>query len=85
MSALSKLCHPCVFLTLERLRELENIAAISSYVHIRFLDLSNNYITDLSPLATLNHLLWLKARKKSIVQKMTKFLSVVISFIGCKS
>uniref|UniRef100_A0A3B3Y7P5 Leucine rich repeat containing 23 n=1 Tax=Poecilia mexicana TaxID=48701 RepID=A0A3B3Y7P5_9TELE len=31
-----------------------------SYIHIRFLDLSNNYISDLSPLASMTHLLWLK-------------------------
>ncbi|XP_018523614.1 leucine-rich repeat-containing protein 23 [Lates calcarifer] len=39
---------------------LNDIAAISSYIHIRFLDVSNNQLTDLSPLASLTQLLWLK-------------------------
>lgn len=44
------------------LRSLNDIAAISSFIHVRFLDLSNNHLTDLSPLASLTQLLWLKAR-----------------------
>lgn len=43
-------------------RQLNDITALSSYVHLRFLDVSNNHITNLSPLASLTHLLWLKAR-----------------------
>lgn len=30
-------------------------------MHLRFLDISSNYLTDLSPLANLTELLWLKA------------------------
>ncbi|KAK2851471.1 hypothetical protein Q5P01_007747 [Channa striata] len=41
-------------------KRLSNIAAISSYVHLRFLDISNNHLSDLSPLASLTQLLWLK-------------------------
>uniref|UniRef100_A0A4W6ERF4 Leucine-rich repeat-containing protein 23 n=1 Tax=Lates calcarifer TaxID=8187 RepID=A0A4W6ERF4_LATCA len=41
---------------------LNDIAAISSYIHIRFLDVSNNQLTDLSPLASLTQLLWLKGQ-----------------------
>lgn len=43
-------------------RGLNDMAAISSYIHLRFLDVSNNHLTDLSPLASLTQLLWLKAR-----------------------
>ncbi|KAM3617838.1 uncharacterized protein V6R79_011805 [Siganus canaliculatus] len=41
---------------------LTDMTAISSFIHIRFLDLSKNHLTDLSPLASLTQLLWLKAR-----------------------
>uniref|UniRef100_A0A3B4UTG2 Leucine-rich repeat-containing protein 23 n=1 Tax=Seriola dumerili TaxID=41447 RepID=A0A3B4UTG2_SERDU len=43
---------------------LNDIAAISSYIHLRFLDISNNRLIDLSPLASLTQLLWLKARRQ---------------------
>ena len=39
------------------------MAAISNFIHLRFLDASNNHLTDISPLASLNQLLWLKARQ----------------------
>ncbi|XP_076022678.1 leucine-rich repeat-containing protein 23 [Genypterus blacodes] len=45
---------------------LTDINAISRYIHIRFLDLSKNRLTDLSPLAALNQLLWLKADYNSL-------------------
>lgn len=47
--------HLCLF------RNLADIVVLSSFVHLRFLDISSNYLTDLSPLATLTDLLWLKA------------------------
>ncbi|XP_035994265.1 leucine-rich repeat-containing protein 23 isoform X1 [Fundulus heteroclitus] len=47
-------------------KALTDIAAISTYIHIRFLDLSNNLVADLSPLATLNHLLWLKVDRNAV-------------------
>uniref|UniRef100_A0A3Q3BTN0 Leucine-rich repeat-containing protein 23 n=1 Tax=Haplochromis burtoni TaxID=8153 RepID=A0A3Q3BTN0_HAPBU len=53
------LAHAFVKLNLQK-RGLEDIAAINSYIHIRFLDLSNNHLTDLSPLSSLTQLLWLK-------------------------
>ncbi|XP_037540033.1 leucine-rich repeat-containing protein 23 [Nematolebias whitei] len=55
----NRLGHAFIKLHLNN-KGLDSIAAISSYIHIRFLDLSNNYIADLSPLATLKDLLWLK-------------------------
>nr|XP_020472226.1 leucine-rich repeat-containing protein 23 [Monopterus albus] len=45
---------------------LHDIAAISSYIHLRFLDVSNNHLTDLSPLASLTQLLWLKVDKNAL-------------------
>lgn len=41
-------------------RGLTEISALSTFVHLRFVDLSHNYLTDLNPLATLTQLLWLK-------------------------
>ncbi|XP_066529330.1 leucine-rich repeat-containing protein 23 [Hoplias malabaricus] len=41
-------------------RCLTDIVLLSSFVHLRFLDISSNYLTDLSPLAALTQLLWLK-------------------------
>nr|XP_046252082.1 leucine-rich repeat-containing protein 23 isoform X1 [Scatophagus argus] len=45
---------------------LTDIAAISSYIHIRFLDLSSNHLSDLSPLASLTQLLWLKVDNNAV-------------------
>uniref|UniRef100_UPI0037E829A7 leucine-rich repeat-containing protein 23 n=1 Tax=Semicossyphus pulcher TaxID=241346 RepID=UPI0037E829A7 len=45
---------------------LNDIAAISNYIHIRFLDVSNNHLTDLSPLASLTQLLWLKVDNNTV-------------------
>lgn len=47
-------------------RQLGDITALSSYVHLRYVDISNNYITDLSPLACLTQLLWLKVSKQHL-------------------
>uniref|UniRef100_A0A3Q2XMR1 Leucine-rich repeat-containing protein 23 n=1 Tax=Hippocampus comes TaxID=109280 RepID=A0A3Q2XMR1_HIPCM len=41
-------------------KRLSDMAAISNYVHLRFMDVSNNRISDLSPLSSLTQLLWLK-------------------------
>ncbi|CAB1330360.1 unnamed protein product [Coregonus sp. 'balchen'] len=55
------LAHAFVKLELKD-RRLTDIALVSSFVHLRFLDVSSNHLSDLSPLATLTQLLWLKAR-----------------------
>ncbi|XP_013766156.1 leucine-rich repeat-containing protein 23 isoform X1 [Pundamilia nyererei] len=60
------LAHAFVKLNLQK-RGLEDIAAINSYIHIRFLDLSNNHLTDLSPLSSLTQLLWLKVDNNSVM------------------
>ncbi|MCJ8741643.1 hypothetical protein PDJAM_G00073010 [Pangasius djambal] len=54
------LSHAFVRLDLQN-RNLADIFMLSSFVYLRFLDISSNYLTDLSPLATLTELLWLKA------------------------
>nr|XP_020850064.1 leucine-rich repeat-containing protein 23 isoform X2 [Phascolarctos cinereus] len=41
-------------------RELTDISLLSSYIHLRYVDLSGNRLSDLSPLNHLTHLLWLK-------------------------
>lgn len=42
-------------------RDLTDINLLRSYIHLRYVDISENHITDLSPLNSLTHLLWLKA------------------------
>uniref|UniRef100_A0AAY4D6M4 Leucine-rich repeat-containing protein 23 n=2 Tax=Denticeps clupeoides TaxID=299321 RepID=A0AAY4D6M4_9TELE len=53
------LSHAFVKLDLKE-KSLTDIALIKSFVHLRFLDLSSNHLSDLSPLANLTQLLWLK-------------------------
>ncbi|XP_056157704.1 leucine-rich repeat-containing protein 23 [Lampris incognitus] len=59
------LSHAFVKLDL-REKGLTDIDAIGNYIHLRFLDVSNNHLTDLSPLASLNQLLWLKIDKNAV-------------------
>lgn len=47
-------------------RGLDDIVAIRGYIHLRFIDVSNNNLTDLSPLTSLPTLLWLKARNSHL-------------------
>uniref|UniRef100_A0A8C6BUI0 Leucine rich repeat containing 23 n=1 Tax=Monodon monoceros TaxID=40151 RepID=A0A8C6BUI0_MONMO len=42
-------------------RDLTDIHLLRSYIHLRYVDVSKNHLTDLSPLNYLTHLLWLKA------------------------
>lgn len=42
-------------------RDLTDITMLQSYIHLRYVDISNNHLVDLSPLNNLTHLLWLKA------------------------
>ncbi|KAJ8017312.1 hypothetical protein DPEC_G00016570 [Dallia pectoralis] len=55
----SGLAHAFVKLELQD-RRLTDIALVSTLVHVRFLDVSSNHLSDLSPLASLTQLLWLK-------------------------
>lgn len=59
------LAHAFIKLDLKE-KGLRDISAISSFIHIRFLDLSNNRLTHLSPLASLTQLLWLKVDSNAI-------------------
>ncbi|XP_060930582.1 leucine-rich repeat-containing protein 23-like [Limanda limanda] len=47
-------------------KRLNDIAAISSYVHVRLLDLSNNHLTALTPLASLMDLISLKVDNNAL-------------------
>ncbi|KAJ8404651.1 hypothetical protein AAFF_G00335140 [Aldrovandia affinis] len=53
------LSHAFVKLDLKD-RRLTDLALLSSFVHLRFLDISSNHLSDLSPLTALTQLLWLK-------------------------
>ncbi|KAG9353185.1 hypothetical protein JZ751_017761 [Albula glossodonta] len=53
------LSHAFVKLDLKD-RRLTDLALLSSFVHLRFLDISSNHMADLSPLSALTQLLWLK-------------------------
>lgn len=59
------LAHAFIKLDLKE-KGLRDISAIGSFIHIRFLDLSNNRLTHLSPLASLTQLLWLKVDSNAI-------------------
>lgn len=53
------LAHAFVKLDLKD-RRLTDMSLISTFVHLRFLDISSNHLSDLSPLSALTQLLWLK-------------------------
>ncbi|XP_018580879.1 leucine-rich repeat-containing protein 23 [Scleropages formosus] len=52
-----------------RNRNLTEIGLLGSFVHLRFLDVSSNRLTDLSSLAPLTQLLWLKV-DRNLVQSL---------------
>ncbi|XP_055962848.1 leucine-rich repeat-containing protein 23 [Sorex fumeus] len=56
----SGLAHAFVRLEV-RDRDLTDITLLQSYIHLRYVDISENHLVDLSPLNHLTHLLWLKA------------------------
>uniref|UniRef100_A0A7M4EAW3 Leucine rich repeat containing 23 n=1 Tax=Crocodylus porosus TaxID=8502 RepID=A0A7M4EAW3_CROPO len=41
-------------------KDLTDIGLLQNYIHLRYVDLSENQLRDLSPLGSLIHLLWLK-------------------------
>ncbi|KAH1185282.1 hypothetical protein KIL84_018031 [Mauremys mutica] len=41
-------------------KDLTDISLLQNYIHLRYVDLSENQLRDLSPLGSLTHLLWLK-------------------------
>uniref|UniRef100_A0A673U355 Leucine rich repeat containing 23 n=1 Tax=Suricata suricatta TaxID=37032 RepID=A0A673U355_SURSU len=56
----SGLAHAYVKLEVKD-RDLTDLHLLRSYIHLRYVDVSENHLTDLSPLSFLTHLLWLKA------------------------
>ncbi|XP_055021825.1 leucine-rich repeat-containing protein 23 isoform X2 [Boleophthalmus pectinirostris] len=76
------LAHAFIKLDLKE-RGLSDISAISNFIHIRFLDLSNNRLSDLSPLASLTQLLWLKSfRRQPFAQlKFLQWLNVAMNIL----
>ncbi|XP_030043205.1 leucine-rich repeat-containing protein 23 [Microcaecilia unicolor] len=54
------LAHAYVKLELKD-RDLTDINLISSYIHLRYVNVAQNHLLDISPLNSLTHLLWLKA------------------------
>ncbi|XP_073794429.1 leucine-rich repeat-containing protein 23 isoform X1 [Danio rerio] len=53
------LSHAYVRLDLKN-KGLTDLALLSSFIHLRYLDLSSNHLSDFSPLAGLTQLLWVK-------------------------
>ncbi|XP_042309779.1 leucine-rich repeat-containing protein 23 isoform X2 [Sceloporus undulatus] len=53
------LAHAFVKLEIKE-KELTDITLIQNFIHLRYVDLSENLIRDMSPLSSLTHLLWLK-------------------------
>ncbi|XP_033028997.1 leucine-rich repeat-containing protein 23 [Lacerta agilis] len=53
------LAHAFVKLEVKE-KELTDINLIQGFIHLRYVDLSENLLRDLSPLSGLTHLLWLK-------------------------
>ncbi|XP_067883479.1 leucine-rich repeat-containing protein 23-like [Heterodontus francisci] len=45
---------------------LTDINALRPFIHLRYVDVSSNYLHDISPLANLSHLLWLCADENSL-------------------
>ncbi|KAL7988459.1 hypothetical protein Chor_007378 [Crotalus horridus] len=56
------------FVKLEvREKELTDVTFIHNFIHLRYVDLSDNLLRDLSPLAFLRHLLWLKVDNNRLI------------------
>ncbi|XP_016110324.1 leucine-rich repeat-containing protein 23-like [Sinocyclocheilus grahami] len=53
------LSHAYVRLDLKS-KGLTDLALLSSFIHLRYLDISSNHLSDFSPLADLTQLLWVK-------------------------
>ncbi|XP_078667217.1 leucine-rich repeat-containing protein 23-like [Branchiostoma floridae x Branchiostoma belcheri] len=49
-------------------RDLTDVRVLRDLVHVRFLDLSGNRLTDLSPLNHMDHLLWLRADRNALTE-----------------
>ncbi|KAF7259038.1 hypothetical protein EG68_03733 [Paragonimus skrjabini miyazakii] len=47
-------------------RRLNDIEVLRNYIHLRFIILSNNFITDICPVSVIGHLIYLKADNNQI-------------------
>ncbi|THD21839.1 Leucine-rich repeat-containing protein 23 [Fasciola hepatica] len=47
-------------------RRLSDVNILREYIHLRFVILSNNFITDISPVCVIGHLIYLKADNNQI-------------------
>ncbi|NWV00091.1 LRC23 protein, partial [Upupa epops] len=63
-------------------RDLTDISLLERFIHLRYVDLSDNKLQDLSPLSNLTHLLWLKVDRNLLTSACMQELPYlqVISF-----
>ncbi|NXK89426.1 LRC23 protein, partial [Formicarius rufipectus] len=63
-------------------RDLTDISLLKSFIHLRYVDLSENKLQDLSPLSSLTELLWLKVDRNLLTSACMEELTYlqVISF-----
>lgn len=63
-------------------RDLTDISLLECFIHLRYVDLSENKLQDLSPLSSLTHLLWLKVDKNLLTSACMQELPYlqIISF-----
>ncbi|NXJ65586.1 LRC23 protein, partial [Rostratula benghalensis] len=63
-------------------RDLTDISLLEHFIHLRYVDLSENKLQDLSPLSSLTHLLWLKVDRNLLISACMQELPYlqIISF-----
>ncbi|XP_074015569.1 leucine-rich repeat-containing protein 23 [Numenius arquata] len=63
-------------------KDLTDISLLECFIHLRYVDLSENKLRDLSPLSNLTHLLWLKVDRNLLTSARMQELPYlqVISF-----
>ncbi|NXN31555.1 LRC23 protein, partial [Nycticryphes semicollaris] len=63
-------------------RDLTDISLLERFIHLRYVDLSENKLQDLSPLSSLTHLLWLKVDRNLLTSAWMQELPYlqIISF-----
>ena len=54
------------FLIFNLFRELTDISILEKYIHLRYVDITKNYIKDITPLSHMTHLLVLTANQNLI-------------------
>ncbi|NXJ78555.1 LRC23 protein, partial [Trogon melanurus] len=63
-------------------RDLTDISLLECFIHLRYVDLSENKLQDLSPLSSLTHLLWLRVDRNRLTSARMQELPYlqIISF-----